>query len=96
MLIDEEENMLKFGESLKYDEKDILGRGSYGAIVFSGLLVPDGNPKQNKVAVKRLQLSFIKSNSIEKFQNHFVRLSEEFKHPNVLHYLAIKMDSNFM
>lgn len=96
MLDDKEERMLDVGESLKCDIKDILGRGSYGSIVFSGLLVQDANPKQNKVAVKRLQLSFIKSNSIEEFKNRFVLISEEFKHPNVLHYLAIENDSNFL
>lgn len=75
---------------LSYNLMDILGRGSYGSFVFIGEL----GEKKQKVAVKRYQWNYIKSDSIEKFKTTF--MSSKLKDPNVLQYLAIEEGPDFL
>jgi len=86
----EDNTILNVGEELSYDLEGILGRGSYESIVFIGKFCE--NKKQ--VAVKRFQWNHVKSNSIAKFEDNF--LSKELKHSNILQYLAMEKDPDFV
>jgi len=86
----EANTILNVGEGLSYDLKGILGRGSYGSMVFVG----EFRENKQKVAVKRFQWNHIKSDSTAKFEAKFV--STELNDPNILQYLAIEKDPNFL
>ena len=82
----------KVDEHLSYTPSHIIGRGSFGTIVFGGHL--EGN--NFEVAVKRLQRSNMKSeqSAIQKFEKKFV--TSKIDHPNILRYLSTKTNDDFL
>jgi len=76
----------KVGERLSYDQKAILGRGTFGT-VFNGFL------EILAVAVKRIQ----NSEPEAPFIHREVELMQKAKdHPNILRYICTERDNKFM
>jgi len=76
---------------LSYDQKEIIGRGGNGTTVFKGFYYK--NKKQ--VAIKRIQRSYLENDeSIVKKEVELL-LKVDY-HPNILHYIHLEMDINYL
>jgi len=76
---------------LNYIQTKIIGRGSYGTVVFQGYLGLYENYRP--VAVKRLQRSHVNPSLIQREVELMKRASD---HPNILRYIHTEIDPNFM
>lgn len=76
------------GGKLKYNEDELIGRGSNGVVVYKGKF--QGNP----VAVKRFQKSSIISESDVKTEGDLLKRACD--HPNIIRFLDYGADDKFM
>jgi len=84
----------KVGEYLSYDLGQVIGRGSY-SIVFKGLISNRHSKSPKSVAVKRLQrINIMLHKSISEFKTELILKCGE--HPNILEYLFVEIDNDFM
>ncbi len=90
----------KVGRKLSYDQKTILGRGTFG-IVFRGFLKINSSKKSSgsrgsyelRVAVKRFQNSEHEAPLIQREVEIMQRGGD---HPNILHYIYTEKNNDFM
>ncbi len=82
--------MAKVSEKLSYNSDDIIGRGSFGTIVFSGFYSPS-----TAVAVKRIQIANVKDDKLQ-VQKEVELMMKAKDHPNILRYIATEMNEYFL
>ena len=71
-------------KSIKWDEKDILGRGCMGTVVFRGHF------NLQQVAVKRIQITNVQHIERE------LKTLQDCGHPRVLRLLHFEKDDQFL
>jgi len=74
--------------------RDIIGRGSFGTVVYHGFVTQ--NYVTTRVAVKRIQLSNVKDQFIQRIDELESLLKVDLDHPNILPYLCIESDDDFL
>jgi len=77
------------GSLLSYKQDDILGRGSYGTIVFRGFFHHE-NDKPSSVVVKRYQSSHVDKSLIDKEVDLIKKASGQ---SNILRYICTEIDT---
>jgi len=74
---------------LSYDSDDLIGRGSFGTIVFKGVF--EG---VKPVAIKRIRRTSADSSvEFKKEAEITLRVSD---HPNIIRYFCYEMDDDFL
>ena len=82
--------MAKVSENLSYNPDDIIGRGSFGTIVFSGFYSPS-----TAVAVKRIQIANVKDDKLQ-VQKEVELMMKAKDHPHILRCIATEMNDDFL
>ena len=77
---------------LNYNQKKIIGRGSYGTIVFQGFVL-GLYEKDRPAAVKRYQRSHV-NESLFNWEVELMKKASD--HPNILRYIRTERDANFL
>jgi len=75
--------------------RDIIGRGSFGTVVYHGF-VTQNKRVISRVALKRIQLSNVKDKFIQRIDELESLLKVVPNHPNILPYLYIDSDDDFL
>ena len=86
-------------DKLRYDQKEIIGRGGNGTTVFSGSILEgddaDDDKIKKKVAIKRIQRSYAQ-NDESTIKREVELMLKVGHHPNILRYIHSEMDINYM
>jgi len=82
--------MAKVSEKLSYNPDDIIGRGSFGTIVFGGVYSPS-----TAVAVKRIQIANVKDDKLQVHKEVEIMIKAK-DHPHILCYIATEMNDDFL
>ena len=86
-------------DKLRYDQKEIIGRGGNGTTVFSGSILEgddaDDDKIKKKVAIKRIQRSYAQ-NDESTIRREVELMLKVGHHPNILRYIHSEMDINYM
>jgi len=86
----ENNQMTKVSETLSYDPMRIIGRGSYGTIVYSGIYSPS-----TAVAVKRIQIANAQDDTL-KVKKEVKLMMKAKGHPHILRYVDTEMNEYFL
>ena len=82
--------MTKVSDKLSYDPSLIIGRGSFGTIVFSGIY-----SSSTAVAVKRIQIANAQDDTL-KVKKEVEIMMRAKDHRHILRYIATEMNEYFL